>query len=201
MAALAGIRPGHTVLDPCRGAGTLLIESALARPDARFHGYGLSVDAVAAARANAGGLPVAVRRSDAGRLPLPDGTVDRWWAELRRVLAPEGTAVLLLPDRDDLATALRHHFTPVRMRRLRLSGARPFLVRLAPTGAGRGRRSRQLPEGRPKALGPPLTAAWLVAQFSSSRTSARHHHCSTRSGDHPRSPVSTVYTSMLHSAA
>jgi hypothetical protein len=72
MAALAGIRPGHTVLDPCRGAGTLLIEAALARPDARFHGYGLSVDAVAAARANAGGLPVAVRRSDAGRLPLPD---------------------------------------------------------------------------------------------------------------------------------
>lgn len=36
MAALADIRPGHTVLAPCRGSGTLPIEAALARPDTRF---------------------------------------------------------------------------------------------------------------------------------------------------------------------
>lgn len=48
MATLADIRPGHAVLDPCCGAGTLLIEAALAQPDARFHGFDLSADAVTA---------------------------------------------------------------------------------------------------------------------------------------------------------
>ncbi|GAB2984125.1 hypothetical protein GCM10023080_057460 [Streptomyces pseudoechinosporeus] len=167
MATLADIRPGHAVLDPCCGAGTLLIEAALAQPDAHFHGFDLSADAITAARANAGELPVAIRRSDAGRFPLSDNSVDRvlcnppwgtqahargllatapsrWWTELRRVLAPEGTAVLLLPDREDLTTAIRHHFTPVHMQRLRLSGAQPFLVHLALTDAGRVRPSQQL---------------------------------------------------------
>lgn len=167
MATLADIRPGHAVLDPCCGAGTLLIEAALAQPDARFHGFDLSADAVTAARTNAGELPVAIRRSDAGRLPLPDDSIDRvlcnppwgtqahargllatapsrWWTELRRVLAPEGTAVLLLPDREDLTTAIRHHFTPVHVQRLRLSGAQPYLVHLTLTAAGRVRPSRQL---------------------------------------------------------
>ncbi|MET9394924.1 methyltransferase domain-containing protein [Streptomyces sp. NPDC006624] len=163
MAALAGIRPGQTVLDPCCGAGTLLIEAALTRPDARFNGFDLSAEAVAAARANAGELPVTVRRGDAGRLPLPDGAVDRvlcnppwgtqvhaggllagapdrWWTELRRVLSRDGTAVLLLPGREDLAAALRHGFIPVHTQRLRLSGAQPFLVRLASADGGRSRR-------------------------------------------------------------
>ncbi|MFE6200804.1 methyltransferase domain-containing protein [Streptomyces sp. NPDC057838] len=163
MAELAGIQPGQLVLDPCCGAGTLLIEGALARPDARFHGFDRSAEAVAAARANAGALPVSVRRGDAGRLPLPAGAADRvlcnppwgaqvpagglladapdrWWTELRRVLSPDGAAVLLLPGRDDLAAAIRHGFTPVHAQRLRLSGAQPFLVRLAPSDARRGRR-------------------------------------------------------------
>ncbi|MET9831202.1 methyltransferase domain-containing protein [Streptomyces sp. NPDC006385] len=160
MAALADIRPGHVVLDPCCGAGTVLIEAALAQPRARLHGFDLSADAVAAARANAGELPVVIRRVDAGRLPFPDGAVDRvlcnppwggqvpargllataptrWWTELRRVLAPDGRAVLLLPDGDDLATALAHDFTPVHVQRLRLFGAQPFLVQLMPGDTGR----------------------------------------------------------------
>ncbi|WP_328430031.1 methyltransferase domain-containing protein [Streptomyces sp. NBC_00443] len=178
MARLADIRPGHVVLDPCCGAGTLLIEAALAQSDARFHGFDLSPDAVAAARSNAGELPVAIRRGDAGRLPLADHSVDRvlcnppwgtqvhasgllatapsrWWTELRRVLAPDGTAVLLLPDRDDLATAIRHHFTPLHMQRLRLSGAQPFLVRLAPPG-GEGRRGGET--GRLRRQRPPASS-------------------------------------------
>ncbi|MFF5483482.1 TRM11 family SAM-dependent methyltransferase [Streptomyces sp. NPDC012935] len=149
MAQPADIRPGHVVIDPCCGAGTLLIEAATAQPDARCHGFDLAADAVAATRTNAGELPVAIRRCDAGRLPLPEDSVDRvlcnalghpgprprpacehpsrWWTELRRVLAPGGMAVLLLPDRDDLATAIRHHFTPVHVQRLRCSGRNPSL--------------------------------------------------------------------------
>ncbi|MGP3966875.1 methyltransferase domain-containing protein [Streptomyces sp. 6N223] len=183
MAAMADIRPGHLVLDPCCGAGTLLIEAALAQPGARFHGFDLSHDAIAAARANAdaahlpaaqpAALPISIRRSDAGRLPLPDSGVDRvlcnppwgtqahaggllatapsrWWTELRRVLAPDGTAVLLLPDPDALATAIRHRLTPTHLRRVRVSGAQPFLVHLAPAGGDGSRRATaaSLP-GRP----------------------------------------------------
>ncbi|NGO48449.1 methyltransferase domain-containing protein [Streptomyces sp. YC419] len=170
MAVLADIRPGHTVLDPCCGAGTLLIEAALAQPEARYQGFDLSANALTAARANAAELPITIRRSDAARLPLPDNSIDRvlcnppwgtqahaggllatapsrWWTELRRVLTSEGTAVLLLPHREDLTTAIRHGFTPAHMQRLRLSGAQPFLVHLTLTDAGRSRPAQQLPEG------------------------------------------------------
>ncbi|WP_328768994.1 methyltransferase domain-containing protein [Streptomyces sp. NBC_00286] len=170
MAVLADIRPGHTVLDPCCGAGTLLIEPALAQPDARFQGFDLSTNALTAARANAAELPITIRRADAARLPLPDNSIDRvlcnppwgtqapargllatapsrWWTELRRVLTPDGTAVLLLPHREDLTTAIRHGFIPVHIQRLRLSGAQPFLAHLTQTDAARGRPSRQRPAG------------------------------------------------------
>ena len=159
MAAMAGIRPGQVVLDPCCGAGTLLIEAALAQPGAHFRGFDLSADAITAARANAATLPVSVNRSDAGHLPLADGSADRvlcnppwgsqvraggllatspsrWWAELRRVLAPEGAAVLLLHDTNALAVAIRHGLTPVHVQRVRVSGAQPFIVRLATTDGG-----------------------------------------------------------------
>ncbi|NDU74605.1 methyltransferase domain-containing protein [Actinomadura sp. DSM 109109] len=160
MAVLAGIRPGHTVLDPCCGAGTLLIEAAHARPGARLYGFDLSPDAVAAARANADAVPVRVDRGDAGRLPLADASVDRvlcnppwgaqvqprgsladspfrWWTELRRVLAPDGTAVLLLPTSETLTDAIRHGLVPVHVQAVRLSGARSFIVGLRPASPPR----------------------------------------------------------------
>ncbi|WP_433462219.1 methyltransferase domain-containing protein [Spirillospora sp. CA-128828] len=156
MAVMADIRPGHTVLDPCCGAGTLLIEAALARPGARLRGFDLSPDAVAAARANAAALPIGVDRCDAGRLPFSDASIDRvlsnppwgtqvhprglladspsrWWTELRRVLSPDGTVVLLLPTSETLAGAIRHGLAPVHIQGVRVSGAQSFIVRLQPT--------------------------------------------------------------------
>ncbi|GAA4564135.1 methyltransferase domain-containing protein [Planotetraspora kaengkrachanensis] len=167
MARMAGIRPGDTVLDPCCGAGTLLAEAAAQQPEARYVGVDLSAEAVRAAQGNTAGLPVSIGRADAGRLPIPDGGVDRvlsnppwggqvgargllagstsrWWAELRRVLAPDGTAVVLLPDADDLSAALRQGFTPVHVQRVRVSGAQAFLVQLtAPGGQGRPARGKE----------------------------------------------------------
>ncbi|MER7132469.1 TRM11 family SAM-dependent methyltransferase [Streptosporangium saharense] len=163
MARMAGIRPGHTVLDPCCGAGTLLAEAGEQAPRAVLYGFDLALSAVRAARENTAGLGVVVGRADAGRLPLADGSVDRvlsnppwggqvtalgllaaspsrWWAELRRVLAPDGTAVVLLPGLDELPLGLRHGLVPVHVQGVRVSGAQTFLVRLtAPT---RRRRTR-----------------------------------------------------------
>ncbi|MBD3143181.1 TRM11 family SAM-dependent methyltransferase [Microbispora bryophytorum] len=152
MVAMAGIEPGDTVLDPCCGAGTLLIEAVRQRPGIRAHGFDLAWQAVAAARENAAGLPVAVTLADAGRLPVPDGVADRmlanppwggqvapggllaasagrWWAELRRVLAPGGTAVVLLPGVGELPLGISQGLTPVHLQRVRVAGAESFLVR------------------------------------------------------------------------
>lgn len=174
MAALAGIRPDHTVLDPCCGAGTLLIEAALARPGARLYGFDLSPDAVAAARANAAAVPVHVDRGDAGRLPLPDASVDRvlcnppwgaqvhprglladspsrWWTELRRVLVPDGAAVLLLPTSETLTDAIRHGLVPVHVQGVRISGAQSFIVGLRPAASVKARRrTTGRTEGKPR---------------------------------------------------
>jgi tRNA G10 N-methylase Trm11 len=160
---MAGIQPGHTVLDPCCGAGTLLVEAGLHQPQARLRGFDLSSDALRAAGQNAAGLPVTVARADAGDLPLPDGSVDRvlcnppwggqvaargllsatsshWWSELCRVLAPGGTAVLLLPDADGIAAGIRRRLVPQHVQRVRVSGAQPYLVQFtAPGGRGRAR--------------------------------------------------------------
>ncbi|MER5622073.1 methyltransferase domain-containing protein [Streptosporangium sp. NPDC002544] len=154
MALMADIRSDHRVLDPCCGAGTLLIEAGHLRPDARFCGFDLDPDALRAARTNAAdSRAITVRPADAGDLPLADGSIDRvvcnppwgtqvaahglldgapsrWWTELRRVLAPDGMAVVLIPDTDDLGTAIRHRLVPVHVQQVRLSGARSYIVRL-----------------------------------------------------------------------
>ncbi|WP_424533032.1 TRM11 family SAM-dependent methyltransferase [Sphaerisporangium viridialbum] len=167
MAGMADIRAGQTVLDPCCGAGTLLIEAWRQQPEARFRGFDLASEALRAAGENLAGLPITVGRADAGRLPVPDGSADRvlsnppwggqvaargllaassspWWAELRRVLAPGGTAVVLLPGVGDLPMGIRHQLVPVHVQRVRVSGAQSFLVRLtAPGGRERTRGGAQ----------------------------------------------------------
>lgn len=152
MARLAGPRPGELVVDPCCGAGTLLIEAGRLEPRARLHGFDLDPGALDAARANAGpGAGIVLRRADAARLPLPDGGVDvvvcnppwggqvapggglaaapgRWWAEVARVLRPEGRAVVLIPDTAALAVAIRYGLLPGHLRHVSVSGAHPHVA-------------------------------------------------------------------------
>jgi 23S rRNA G2445 N2-methylase RlmL len=124
LAALVGVGPGMRVLDPCCGAGTILIEAKAYQAEA----WGGDVDlrAVKAARINAAaaGEAVPLHCWDGRALPLADQSVDRvicnvpWGravstpdtlralyegigAEIQRVLAPGGQAALLT-NRPDL---------------------------------------------------------------------------------------------------
>lgn len=74
---LADIAPHHTVLDPCCGAGTILVEAATM--GAKATGGDQAPDAVAAAQsnANAAGVHIVVQRWDARALPLAERSVDR----------------------------------------------------------------------------------------------------------------------------
>lgn len=140
LVRLAGVEPGMTVLDPCCGAGTLLLES----PGVRL---GVDHSPIALARARANGL-TALANADAGRLPVASAAVDRvlvnppWgrrvqaraclatsparlWHEIRRVLRPGGRAAALLPEPD--VPGLRVEAAlPVR-----IAGRQAFLVLLA----------------------------------------------------------------------
>ncbi len=114
----AQVERGATVLDPCCGAGTILVEAALS--GALAWGGDKAERAVTAARANAraAGIPVRAHRWDAKSLPLADAsipyvisnlpwgrevTVDttlaffyrRACTEISRVVAPSGRVVLL----------------------------------------------------------------------------------------------------------
>ncbi len=118
MLALAGVDSEMRLLDPCCGAGTILIEAAL--EGARTWGGDNDADVLAAAQANAAaaGIASALQHWDAQALPLLDSSMDRivcnlpWgrevkvdgalkslyrrigW-EMRRVLAPGGRVTLL----------------------------------------------------------------------------------------------------------
>ncbi|MDX1994677.1 MAG: methyltransferase domain-containing protein [bacterium] len=118
MLQLAEVRPKMRLLDPCCGAGTILIEGALL--GAQPWGGDSDPAAVAASRQNmrSAGLNVRVERWDAGDIPVETASVDRivsnlpWGlqvetdemladfyaracAEMERVLRPGGRIALL----------------------------------------------------------------------------------------------------------
>lgn len=118
LVLLAQVTTTTTVLDPCCGSGTLLIEAAL--QGVRTLGGDLNPLAVAAARTNAraAGITTSIHHWDATTLPVATASVDRvitnlpWgrqvsvnealptfyqrlFRQMRRVLAPEGRLVVL----------------------------------------------------------------------------------------------------------
>jgi 23S rRNA G2445 N2-methylase RlmL len=157
MALLADIRPAESVLDPCCGTGTILIEAAGLASGARLIGLDHDPRALAAATTNAArtATTVAWLRGDAGRLPLGTGRIDRvvsnppWdrqvaargtladrpdrlYRDIRRVLAAGGRAVLLLHEAEEQLTAVKSAGLRVRdVRPLSLFGAHPSIVTLA----------------------------------------------------------------------
>ncbi|RZQ62429.1 methyltransferase domain-containing protein [Amycolatopsis suaedae] len=156
MVRLAGPFDGARLLDPCCGVGTVAVEAARSGTALSIVAGDVNPAAVAAAAANGVGTAVAWTLADAGRLPVASGSVDlvvtnppwgrqvspagtlarrppRFWTELRRVLRPDGRAVLLVPDAAALlAGAATHGLTPVARRAVSLSGAHPEVVTLEP---------------------------------------------------------------------
>jgi 23S rRNA G2445 N2-methylase RlmL len=148
MLFLLGSGPGLKVLDPCCGAGTILIEAA--RTGATVEGGDVELAAVEAARRNAehAGVKTTLHHWDVRRLPLSDASVDRIasnlpWdrqvsvddsladfyremsREMERVLAPQGR-MALLTTRPDLLV-----FDKLRCREeieISLFGQRPILA-------------------------------------------------------------------------
>ena len=118
LASVAGVGPGMRVLDPCCGAGTILIESCAYQ--AHAWGGDIDLESVKAAQQNAAsaGTSVQLQCWDARSLPLADKSVERvisnlpWGRavrapgslealyteigkEIARVMAPGGRAALL----------------------------------------------------------------------------------------------------------
>ncbi|RZU14018.1 putative RNA methylase family UPF0020 [Kribbella rubisoli] len=144
---LAKIRPGHHVLDPFCGTGTILLAARRRAPAAHIIGTDHDPRALAIATAN-GCHELAQAKADA--LPLQDGSVDRVVTnlpfgkqvgshelnrtlypavlrELDRVLTPDGRAVLLTEDKRLLHNAIQRQraLKVVRQRLLRYNGATP----------------------------------------------------------------------------
>jgi tRNA (guanine6-N2)-methyltransferase len=147
MVRLAEVRPGTTVLDPCCGAATLLMEAVHTVPGARVLGLDHDSAALRVATVNTWGEGLELLQADAGRLPLAAGSVDRilvnppWgrqvpargllarrpdrlWAEARRVLQPRGRLVALLHGDDaQIGDVIGHGFAVMATHTVRLSGA------------------------------------------------------------------------------
>lgn len=123
LARMAGLHPGMWVLDPCCGAGTILIEAQYHQ--AQLWGGDIDFQALLAARQNAveAGVEIYLQCWDALSLPVADHSIDRvisnlpWGRavrttgtlealyagigkEIERVLAPGGQAVLLTNQPD-----------------------------------------------------------------------------------------------------
>ena len=147
MARLAGIRPGQLVVDPCCGAGTVLIEAAELCPAARFAGGDIDPAALAAASTNRRG-GIGWQRHDSAALPYLSDSVDRivtnppWGVrvaeiralpallrEWRRVIRPDGRLICLAdPDQLSAFAGRDANWRAVRTLPISLSGRHPQIV-------------------------------------------------------------------------
>lgn len=146
LVRLAKIRPGHRVIDPFCGTGTILLAARRRAPAAQVAGTDHDPHALEIATRN---QARELARAKAEALPFKDRSVDRVvtnlpfgkqvgshhlnrtlypavLSELARVLTPDGRAVLLTEDKRLLHQAIqRSALKLVRQRLLKYNGATP----------------------------------------------------------------------------
>ena len=176
MALLADLAPGQTVLDPCCGSGTLLIEAGLRCAGLILQGGDIAPAAVEQARVNAAQAGVALELAvgDAATVALPAAdrilanppwdravaaagglTADNLPAIILAGLQPQGRAVLLADQALALPARLAARGTnPLLTQTLRVSGR---LAELIVVGKG--------PCFADNELGRALAAAWDAAKI------------------------------------
>lgn len=114
MVRIARIEKDTTAIDPCCGAGTILLEARLAAPAATLIGRDVDPGAITTARRNGAGLGIDWALGDASRIDFSvrwvdriitnppwgvrrtAGDLDAFLAEWRRVIDPRGLLVVLL---------------------------------------------------------------------------------------------------------
>ncbi|MFC0682663.1 TRM11 family SAM-dependent methyltransferase [Lysobacter korlensis] len=153
MVRLAGIGPGHLVLDPCCGAGTLAIEAADLRTGAWVHGSDRDPSSVHLAAANGRTRPgITWTVADTRKLPFGDSAVDRivtnppwgkqvsgnedfagFLAEWRRVLRGDGVLVCLVPSHQRRLIRESDGWHVLSVHPVSLAGQHPLIVRAQPT--------------------------------------------------------------------
>jgi 23S rRNA G2445 N2-methylase RlmL len=150
MALLADLAPRQTVLDPCCGSGTLLIEAGLACPDLLLHGCDIAPAAVIQAQFNAAkaGVTLSLIEGDATAIILPKAerilanppwnravapagglTIDNFLATIRTALKAQGRIVLLADQDLGLSARLAADgIPPLLVQTLRVSGRLAELI-------------------------------------------------------------------------
>jgi tRNA (guanine6-N2)-methyltransferase len=159
---LAKIRPGHRVLDPFCGSGTLLLAARRQAGDIDLRGSDHTAASVELARRNLAEVSARLTTADAEQIRQADRSIDRVvanlpfgkrvgshqdnlrlypeaLAEIGRVLTDDGRSVLLTEDKRLLRDAVAQ--TPglkiVRERVLRFNGATPTVFVLTPNRSRR----------------------------------------------------------------
>ena len=161
LVRMADLGPGQVLLDPCCGAGTILVEALVLEPSVRVVGVDLHAGALKAARSNMAGFhPDRWRliNADAGSLKgiVDPGSADRVVANLpfgkqsgshatndalyrgvvagvARALSSTGTAVLLTEDKRRLESAIGRvtELRMIRSRVLEVGGLHPSAYTVA----------------------------------------------------------------------
>lgn len=178
LARLAHPAPASTVADPFCGDGTIAIETALSYPATRVLASDIDEVRLGHAEGNAAraGVSLTLRQADAARLPWPDQSIDavitnppwniavdacgllrrsldRFWRQMPRLLAPAGRLCLISDAQLDAPRQLRQMGYQLALAtQVRLAGRVSHVLLCAPREQGLPRIPAGLADWRRRAV-------------------------------------------------
>lgn len=146
MVRVVRIEKGTTAIDPCCGAGTVLLEARSAAPAATLIGRDVDPGAIATARRNGAGLGIDWALGDASRIDASIRCVDRiianppWGVRRtagdldaflgawRRIIDPRGMLVVLLDETQQAAITKHPHWMVTATYPVSVAGRHPRII-------------------------------------------------------------------------